>query len=146
MVSLAVSLQVLNLRTGSHSSQKLWSSVIHFWHVLISYKFIKNGFCSEGLINITQSSKQHEFWPLSYLPLFSLLQRKVCCIFKTAIPEANGSQFLKKKLTNDKMSCNSYDTTSSLRFMFNLDKIYFLTFMHRCLLKLYNINVNILMH
>ena len=42
------------------------------------------------------------------------------------------------------MSCNFNDTTSSLRFIFNLDKIYFLTFMHVCLLKLSKVEPKIL--
>lgn len=42
------------------------------------------------------------------------------------------------------MSCNFYDTSNSLRFMLNLNKIYFLTFMHMCLLKFYKVKVNIL--
>lgn len=41
------------------------------------------------------------------------------------------------------MSCNLY-ITNSLRFIFNLDKIYFLTFMHMCLSKLYKVKLNIL--
>lgn len=42
-----------------------------------------------------------------------------------------------------KMPCSFDDITNSLRFMFNLDKIHFLSFMHICLLKLCRIKLNI---
>lgn len=75
------------------------------------------------------------------LHFLSSKESPVCCIFKHS--DVGSKWWLVSfKKTNYKMSCNFYDTTNSLRFMFNLDKISFLIFMYMCLLKFDKVKLN----